>query len=748
MKIQNTIYYKKNEDFTCNAIGYERLSSFYSKRKRIALISVSAVRNSLLKTFFGHFLIGIGILSFLFFESSPLFSEVTRKDSLARVLFREGEEYVLKGDTVRAIKAFRRAVLRDRKFARAYFRLSQIYLALGTLDDRVKARHYIDEAVRFDSKNVTYLHAQLQLLLRIRFYWTAKRVAKKLLKIDPTDAKAYFTLGLLSEKEWLKYEDMINPQLVGDEWIDLSFAGFAEKDLNKTLEFYRKAIKVNPRFTDGYYRIAFICYMRGLLDRMVDLLREALNMEPGNKDYHLFLGLAYHRMRRFDMALPEYERAKSLMQPDELALFESVDLISVPEDGKVYRHADADDKERIQYAFWKRKDPLFLTELNERKLEHYARIAFANLRFSSVWQGIEGWKTAHGQVHIRYGPPLGQFKTWPFIKAEMGTGNPVSFSQAVWHYPGFSLTFEDVNFDGIYTFYNRWQYNEIVKKQPERYDYVRPEDRFRVSCSFANFRDQEDRSVLEVYQSIPQIAEWSKGGRQGSPLKRGVFLFDHEWNEVRKNVVENPFLTQYDTTLWVGWSRMRVTPGEYHLVVEFLDEEEGRLGRWLKDVTIEVMEGRNLALSDPVLAWEIGEYREEGELRRGGMRIVPNTLESYSIPSSIPLYFEIYNLAYSPEGRTHYRLTFTVQSEERKGGIGRFFTRLLGRGKKSGQVVTSYEYQGDKRSEALYQNLTIQGALPLNYHISVEVEDLNTGKKAVKEKVVVLRELHLINVRF
>lgn len=75
--------------------------------------------------------------------------------------------------------------------------------------------------------------------------------------------------------------------------------------------------------------------------------------------------------------------------------------------------------------------------------------------------------------------------------------------------------------------------------------------------------------------------------------------------------------------------------------------------------------------------------------------------------------------------------------------FGRFFTRLLGRGKKSGKVVTSYEYQGDKRSEALYQNLTIQGALPLNYHISVEVEDLNTGKKAVMEKVVVLRELDL-----
>ena len=735
--------------------------------------------------------IGIQFLPSLVYGECTLFYANVREDTLALHHFKKAESYVLQGDTTRAIKEFKETIRRDRKFSNAYHRLAQLYLDLSQLEDRVQARQYLEDALRFEPKNLSYLYTQIELFYRIRFYWTAERIAKKILKMNKKDARAYYTLGRMSEMEWLKYNDMsdsrkagtkddINAPAVGSrEIIDFNFSNFGKQDLSKAMDFYKKAVMADSSFGDAYYRTAFICYEKRLYPSMLNLLVQALKVDPENKDYYLFLGLVYHRMNRMKESLAAYEKAGSLMQPDEMALFQAVYLVSTPEEGKAYRLANADEKEKMAYKFWKQRDPLFLTEGTERKLEHYGRVAYANLRFSNVLRGVAGWKTDQGNVTIRFGRPLNQSKTWPKINeiipdklpdkgkndtygADIRYGHPkskfrtsatssvntvkkvqdypVQHSKATWSYPGFAIIFEDVNFDGHYNFYNRSQFNDFIKKQPERYDYISPADRFIVSCSFASFREKEDRSVLEVYQSIPREKAGSLWFQQEPQLKRGVFLFDKDWREVRSGVSTKPFLMSHEDSQLIGWFRMRVHPGTYHLVVEFFDEKNRKMGRWLKDINVAAYDNRDLALSDLVLAWEIGDFQEARELRRGGVRIVPNTLEVYPVSSSIPLYFEIYNLTYSNEGSTHYRVTFTVQTEEEeKRGVAGLVHRLRGREDESGKVVTSYEYRGDKRSETYYQNLTLEQPLPQNYHISVEVEDLNTGEKVVRKKVVGLR---------
>lgn len=682
---------------------------------------------------------GIVFFLFLFFEQRVLLGDDARKDSLALHHFKQGEAYVLQGDTARAIEELKEAVGQDRKLSRAYHRLGQLYLGLGKLHDRIQAQRYLDKALRLEPKNVSYLHTKVQWYFRIEAFGLARNVLKKIIRIDPDDADAYYYLGFIEEKKWFKYRDMVSPQENG---VVLSLAGFAEKDLDRAQDYYLKAVRLNPQLSDGYYRLALLYYETDALSRMVTCIRDALGVNPDNKDYHLFLGMAYHRMGRFEEAWTEVELAKSLMQPEELALFEAVDLVSTPEGGEFYRRSSKGEKEELEYVFWKQRDPLFLTEMNERKLEHYSRIAYSNLCFSSARRGVEGWRTDRGKVYIRYGPPQNRYKTWPYMGASMGIGNPVCFSKAVWNYPGFEFVFEDRSLTQNYNF--KWgvedpdyldRFNRMIRRLPERYEYLHPKKRFDLSCSVARFRDEEGRTVFDVYQSIPKEVMSSRG--RG---KRGIFLFDQVWREVLKRAVKNPFLTPCVDTFLVGWDQMQVDAGTYHLVVEFLDEGGGKIGRWMKDVTIEAYDDRNLAMSDLVLAWEIGDYREEGELRRGGRRIVPNTLGEYSVSSAIPLYFEIYNMAFSREGGTHYRFTFTVQSEEKKGGFGRFIGKLWGGGNKAGKVVTSIEYRGNRRNEKFYQDLTIEGALPRNYRIRVEVEDLNTEGKVSRQKTVGLME--------
>ena len=75
-----------------------------------------------------------------------------------------------------------------------------------------------------------------------------------------------------------------------------------------------------------------------------------------------------------------------------------------------------DSVERVR--FWRRQDPLFLTEFNERRMEHYGRVAYANLRFSRPSKGIEGWRTDMGRAYIT---------NWDDISTDGCNGPEISF---------------------------------------------------------------------------------------------------------------------------------------------------------------------------------------------------------------------------------------------------------------------------------------------------------------------------------
>jgi GWxTD domain-containing protein len=84
--------------------------------------------------------------------------------------------------------------------------------------------------------------------------------------------------------------------------------------------------------------------------------------------------------------------------------------------------------------FWKRRDPIPATEVNEYKLEYYKRINEANRLFRE--SGKLGWLTDRGRVYVLLGPPT-ERHVYP-------TG--YSFYDApseVWYYNFFPVIFTD-----------------------------------------------------------------------------------------------------------------------------------------------------------------------------------------------------------------------------------------------------------------------------------------------------------------
>ncbi|MCB1022550.1 MAG: GWxTD domain-containing protein [Bryobacterales bacterium] len=65
-----------------------------------------------------------------------------------------------------------------------------------------------------------------------------------------------------------------------------------------------------------------------------------------------------------------------------------------------------DERKRFAEQFWERRDPTPDTPENEAKAEHFRRIAYANSRFGSTFEGrAPGWMTQQGRIYIQFGPP-------------------------------------------------------------------------------------------------------------------------------------------------------------------------------------------------------------------------------------------------------------------------------------------------------------------------------------------------------
>jgi len=68
------------------------------------------------------------------------------------------------------------------------------------------------------------------------------------------------------------------------------------------------------------------------------------------------------------------------------------------------------DGDSLSTEYWSRMDHLWSSQINERLVEHRARLMFADLMWGRPDQGVRGWETEPGGVIVRYG--------WPSIELQ------------------------------------------------------------------------------------------------------------------------------------------------------------------------------------------------------------------------------------------------------------------------------------------------------------------------------------------
>ncbi|MFC1554266.1 GWxTD domain-containing protein [candidate division KSB1 bacterium] len=757
------------------------------------------------------------IILVLYPADSPLFAQT------AQEFFQEGLVKKELGMIDEAIEAFKEAVEKDRLHTEALYEMGLIYFQKFTPDDLKKAESALDDAIdRCDILNIPddsekvikYRTAFGNVLEEMKKITKAKDQWEKILKHQPDNydaltgmakyhaervnqfririrdggirddinlimynARAY---GDIVDDPSLYIKELRNRRLM-DDLPSIRWDQFVEMDLNDAIKFNNRILEIYPDDRDTIYRLGVLQFDRvkfkywdetsvltntfaqdpdGVIE-FAKIFEELISKHPDDKDGHLFVGLAYHRLKDYDKAYDEFMTAHTLMDADESLVFTYVGVL---ENGGFFNNKLEPDQDANN--FWRKRDPLYLTYYNERELEHYARVAEANLRFSIPLSEIEGWKTVQGKILIKYGQPQYMKKNVSNdIVSRAGFdfgGTPGFVSQdetldymknEIWSYDDFSFIFET----GWGDKYENYKFPPIMKETmknviepvfPEYYKYE-PKGLFiDFPYDLVTFRGENGKTMLEVFYGIPanRVKLEEEENQYTGVCRTGVFLHDTEWNltvqDIQEQMLEletSAVDTVTDAIITSGFS-YQVNPGNYFCSFELQDVYSDNAGFNKDTVFVEYYGFENLQISDILVSTNIAEIDVGAPVSRENIELTLNPRRFFFTGEPIFIYYEVYNLFIegSP-GKNSLTVEYSIQfAGEKQYSFGEKLKSLFNRTPKYKEVTTNFTISGSRQEEKLFLRIDHDLIRPGPYSLTLKITDNNSGNVTEKSTIFTL----------
>ncbi|MDX1420190.1 MAG: GWxTD domain-containing protein [Rubricoccaceae bacterium] len=536
-----------------------------------------------------------------------------------------------------------------------------------------------------------------------------------------------------------------------------------------------KALESDPRRRAVYDHLVRLHSLAGEWDEASGLLAQMLVYFPDDVETWLYLGLANHRLGRDDAAAVSFGEALERMGPERRAVFDDIALL-LPEDEQARYEADP---ETVASRFWTSQEPRYLTPYNERRLEHYARLTYADLMYRSEDLGLPGWETQRGKVHVRYGVPeadvviTGSFQQVLENFAARAEGpdrdgferpalsNPIEATEAnrfnIWDYGDFKLVFEDPFRNGEFRLYSppadlfaltgpasaavdNMDYERIARETfretPERYDYEPPGRRIGLPYLVTTFDGDDGQTDVYVHYGIPVADSFDPAESDVVDLtiQTGAFLI----SDARDVLVErrrtlyglnaSQVASFEDVQLWTDTQAMEAPPGTHTVSVEFETVGGGTSAVQRRDIAVPGYDGTDLALSSIMLAYlveETDEARIPGHVVRDGLAIQPAPWSVFNHAQPVYLFFEVYNLGLTG-GQSDYEVEAELRPKDTSSGIARLARSIFGGGERG--VSTRYPVQGDRADDAQYVILDAAEQEPGFYTLTLRIRDRISGR--------------------
>jgi len=443
-------------------------------------------------------------------------------------------------------------------------------------------------------------------------------------------------------------------------------------------------------------------------------------------------GLAMARTHRWREAHAAFDSAFAHLTGDEQAPFHNLGAIMREADRIAYEQMGEPARARLDSLYWRVAQPLTLTETNEVQAEFYARIVYAQHRWTDPWRGYRGIETDQGTVFVAYGPPdEWHAGAWLYRAARL----LIQFSVT----PGYSRA----RFAGT----SRESFRRARTWSPARFDNIplmRTLDTILVQT--ARFRGTGDSSAVVVMGAIPVRRMANAVAVRDLPLTSGAVVTDAVGRELQRDRRDETVTgTEARELQYRSW-RVTLRPGEYLLRVEAHLPTLERGARSAQPFTV-TRPPTGLALSDLLVAAHVTP-RDTAAIRWHDYLIEPNA-GRFELGAPVGLLWEIYNLTPDTAGITRYRvaLWITVEAIDRsKAGLLAFIVGGLAdnlglTAVRDDQVTIAYGLErpatpDGARAEHLMVDL--KHAPAGRYGIEVIVLDLVTGRQASTTRTITI----------
>ena len=760
-----------------------------------------------------------------------------------------------------AVRAFERATEDPSLKAEAHFLLARVFFETELRDTR-RAGRELTQALELEPDNVQYLVARMQQLRTGTWnFFTEKlqeqqrvELARKILKVDSTNAFAHEELGVLYIRDFWRYRNAVtfpkliyssweyrqrtnidpmsgrieqeagdireNPEEVG--WMDIiedqqAIAGFditpldpnavfmadqfdtnllesqgipvqrlagrAQRAYDRAIYHLDTALQADPRHRTVYDYLMEVYALKGEWQEALVMLQQMYVFFPDDPDLWTYLGLAHFRNGSVDAAAKAFETSLRFLDAEAQRAYSDLDPILSADEKVAYAAKPAE----FSSLYWTSKDPRYLTPFNERKLEHYSRLTYADLLYSAPDLNKRGWETQRGQILVRYGVPTVDATIIPRSSSGVGQSSPAEsrstpndpggqvasnmpdalrsgtnwdlFEEAntynIWDYGDFKFVFEDPFRNGEYRLYSppasaisdgalAWANDYVIQAEetfrdiPDRFDYQLPGRQIEIPFLVSALRGENGQTDLVVNYAIP-LSQLPTSDIINVTAHSGLFVIG-----ASRDVVAERRRTLYglrtdqvvafdEANLWVDSEMISIDPGSVDVSVEFETASGETVGAQRRSVTAPDFSGPQLAVSDVMLAYRV-EESEDGrpltgaDVVRHGLSILPAPWSVFGRTRPIYLYFEVYNLVRGATGFSEYEVEAALVPRENGSGVGRLIRGIFGSGPKG--VSVGLPIKVDATDDGQYLILDAANQEPGLYTLKLTVKDRITGREA------------------
>lgn len=533
------------------------------------------------------------------------------------------------------------------------------------------------------------------------------------------------------------------------------------------------AIENDPRRRSVYDHLTRLYALADEWERAIELATQMLVYFPEDEAMWRYVGLANHRLGRDDAATTSFRQALEIMEPETRGVFEDISLLLPVAELATYRELP----EQVAARYWTSRDPRYLTPYNERRIEHFARLTYADLMYKSEDLSLKGWETQRGKIHVRYGAPRsdvvihGNFQQ---VIENFGTRaagierqgferaaferTPEEYDAnrfSVWDYGDFRFVFEDPINNGEFRLYSppadlfaivggasvdRMDYEiiarETFRETPERYEYSPPGRQIGLPYLVTSFKGARGETDLYVHYGIPVSDAFDRGSEDvvDVTVQTGAFLISQNRDVLveRRRTIYGLRSSQIEpfeeTQIWVDSQEMSAPPGTHEVSVEFETVGGGTSAVQRREISVPDFSGSALALSSLMLAYHVEDTEATslpGQIIRDGLAIKPAPWSVFHHEQPIFLFFEIYSLGQNG-GRTDYQVEAQLRPKDTSSGISRFARSIFGGGDRG--VSTEYPIQGNRSDDSQYVIFDATEQDPGFYTLTLKITDRVSGR--------------------